>query len=178
MKKTLLIITTLALTLGAASAFAAEMKGGLGFHNYQAPIGIRHWMNDQVGIDLGVGISSFKREFGSTTTSKNSGFSFDAGLPYCLKKWDKVHFILRPGVMYFSNTNDNPPSGPKVKNSEFDVTGEFEAEVMVADNVSVSASHGLGFYSASDDASTKTKTSGIFSIGNGWTQVGFHVYLW
>src|SRR4029079_18545389 len=64
--KRILVIAALLLTTTAGLALAEDMPGsarhrsiGLGFHNTDAPIGVRWWLSSQkVGIDLGLGYSS------------------------------------------------------------------------------------------------------------------------
>ena len=178
LKKTILAVLTLALMLAAGSALASEMKGSLGFHSTAAPIGIRYWMSPQVGLDVGLGVSSFKTESGSpVTTDKSSGWNVDIGVPWSVKKWEKVNFLLRPGFMYGSSKS-TPPSGPSVTWTSMGLSAEFEAEVMVVDNFSVSASHGLAWATQKDDRTPETKYTNIYSFGDNWTRVGFHVYLW
>jgi len=177
-KRSILAVLTLALMLGAGSALATDMKGALGFHTSDAPIGIRYWMSPQAGLDIGLGVNSTKFESGSpVVTDKASGWNIDVGVPWSVKKWDRVNFILRPGFQYGSAKSE-PSGGPDVTFTSMAVTAEFEAEVMVADNFSVSASHGLGWATQKDDRTPENKVTSIYSIGNDWTRIGFHVYLW
>ena len=176
LKKTFISAAALMLVMGAASAHAEGVKGGLGFHNTEAPIGIRHWVSEKMAVDLGIGFSS--ADAGSETLT---GFTIDAGLPISMKKWDKVNFILRPGIIY--NTEDvfyddgiNPPS--KEKFNTFGVSGEFEVEVELAENFTVSAAHGIGFSSSKLDISGAESVTGFSTTGNNFTTIGFHVYLW
>jgi hypothetical protein len=179
LKRTILAVTTLALLLGAASAFAVDMKGGLGFHTDSAPIGIRHWLNEKVAIDAAVGFNSSTITTGSPSVdNKTSGWTVDVGLPISMKKWEKVNFLLRPGFMYSSNKLTPPSPASDVTLTDMRVSGEFECEVWIADNVSLSASHGIAFDSGKDDRTPENKTSGFMTTGAGFTQVGFHVYLW
>ena len=167
------------LVMGAASAHAEGVKGGLGFHNVEAPIGIRHWVSEKMAVDLGIGFSSEDQGSESIT-----GFTIDAGLPISMKKWDKVNFILRPGIMY--NTEDQFADGDgdpltadtKEKFNTFGVSGEFEVEVELAENFTVSAAHGIGFSSSKLDISGAESQSGFSTMGNNFTTIGFHVYLW
>ena len=175
--KKIFAFTALAMLISAA-AFAAEAKTALGFHSFDAPIGIRTWFNNQVGLDLGVGLSSNTYTHGSPAVDdKNSGYSLEAGLPYVFKSWDKVKFIGRPGVIYNTNKQE-PAGGTTVKNTNFSVMGELEVELAVAENVTISMSHGVAFNSSHDDRTPENKSSGFETIGNSWSSLGFHVYLW
>lgn len=176
LKKTFISAAALLLVMGAASAHAEGMKGGLGFHNSDAPVGFRHWVSEKMAVDLGIGFSSADAGDESLT-----GFTIDAGLPISLKKWDKVNFMLRPGIQY--NTEDvfydngvDPISKEKV--NTFGVSGEFEVEVELAENFTVSAAHGLGFSSQKLDVSGAESVTGFSTTGNNFTTIGFHVYLW
>ena len=52
-----------------------------------------------VGIDLGLGYSTFKAEAGAQKETW-TGLGLDIGLPLVCKKFDRVNFILRPGFQY------------------------------------------------------------------------------
>ena len=179
MKKTLISAAALMLVMGAASVHAEGMKGGLGFHNSDAPIGIRHWVSEKMAVDLGIGFSS--ADAGSETLTD---FTIDAGLPISMKKWDKVNFMLRPGIQYktqdffFDADSDPLTADTKEKINTFGVSGEFEVEVMLAENFSVSAAHGLAYTSTKLDVSGAKSVSGFGTTGNNFTTIGFHVYLW
>lgn len=198
MKKLIILAAAATMLMGAFSAQAAEgMKGGLGFHVGEsstsnvlgfilplAPkanptVGGRQWFNDQVGVDLGVGYNSIKAEQG-TNSETWSGFSFDVGVPIVLKKFDKVNFILRPGFQYATIEDKDETVSPTVttKYTMTGFSGTFEAEWMVADNLSVSASHGIGWASLKDDGTPELKFTSIGTTGNSFTQLGFNVYLW
>lgn len=176
--KKIFALTALAIMLCAAASFAAEAKTALGFHSFDAPVGIRTWFNSQLGLDLGVGLSSQTNTHGSPAVDdKDSGYTIEAGLPYVFKSWDKVKFIGRPGVIY--NTNKQEPNGgTTVKNTNLSVTGELEVEYSIAENLTISMSHGIAYYSDHDDRTPENKSSGFNTIGNSWSSLGFHVYLW
>lgn len=179
MKKTFISAAAMMLVFGAGAAHAEGMKGGLGFHTTDAPVGIRHWVSEKMAIDAGLGFQS--QDFGSETIS---GMTLNVGLPISLKKWDKVNFMLRPGLQYstedeFADADGNPLTpDTKEKFNTFGVSGEFEVEVELADNFTVSAAHGLGFSSSKLDISGAESQSGFSTTGSNFTSVGFHVYLW
>lgn len=177
MKRTLLALAALVVVAAATPLHAADTRGGLGFHTFNAPIGFRHWLNSQVAIDAGIGIDNVKFESGNTTTDKVNSWTIDVGVPYCFKTWDKVHIIGRPGFEYTSS-KDEPNAAPGVTTTGWAITGELEAEVMIVNNVSVSMSHGIEFTSQENDQTPKLKRSGFQTFGAGWSDVGFHVYLW
>jgi hypothetical protein len=193
----------LLVAAGSAHAAAEGTMGGLGFRSLDGPtntlsnsgvqfstspaIGVRHWFSGQAGVDLAIGFSSLSVEGGnpSTKADEGTGFVFDAGIPWAVKKWDKVSFIFRPGVTYGTaeakdKLSATPPN--KLTSTLLSVSGELEVEWMVADHVSVSAAHGIAYRSLElkDNASpeNKIKVTGYDTIGNNFTQLGFHVYLW
>jgi hypothetical protein len=176
--KKILSLTALVMLLCASAALAADAKTALGFHSYSAPVGIRTWFSPQLGLDVGVGFDSQTNTHDSPAVDdKFSGYSVEAGLPYVFKSWDKVKFIGRPGVIY-GTSKQEPSGGTSVKNTNLIVTGELEVELTVAENVTISMSHGLDYFSGHDDRTPENKRSGFETLGNGWSSLGFHVYLW
>lgn len=186
---------TLATALSFSTAFAQShmddntehsAKVGLGFRSSEAPIGIRWWFSKQVALDAGIGFTSEKLNFtdtnGDPADESFSTFSFDVGMPLALKSWEKVHFLLRPGVTYTSTDDINlffDTDGQfKEKRNTFAVTGEFELEVFLAKNASLSASHGIGFASTKLDVPGEKSDTIFGTFGSNFTTLGFHVYLW
>ena len=201
LKKLMILAAATMMLTGAMSAQADEgMKGGLGFHVGESPVsgviafinplapnasqaaatvGGRQWLNSQVGFDLGLGYNSFKAEQG-TQSETWTGITFELGLPMVLKKFDKVNFILRPGFQYGTLEDKDETALPTLttKYTMTGVSGTFEAEWMVADNMSISASHGLAWASIKDDGSPQIKFTSMGTTGNNFTQLGFNIYLW
>jgi len=166
----------------AAAPDAEHARGGLGFHDSAAPIGLRWWLNgEKVGIDVGVGFSSTPAEI--DPDEKESGFALDVGVPFIMHSWEGAHVIFRPGLLYQSQEIgfDSAPGTPGI---QFDtetatslaIQAEIEAEVFLRDNVSVSASHGIAFVSADPGFGAGSNTS-FGSFGNNFTNIGFHVYF-
>ncbi len=198
MKKLIVWAAAAMMLFGAFSAQAAEgMKGGLGFHvgesatsNFLgfiqplAPksgptLGGRQWFNDAVGADFGVGYNSLKAEQGALVETW-TGFSFDIGLPIVVKKFDKVNLIFRPGFQWGSLEDKDETGSPTIttKYTMTGFSGTLEAEWMLADNLSISASHGLAWASLKNDDTPAFKVTSIGSTGNNFTQLGFNIYLW
>jgi len=188
-------VALLALLL-AVPAHAEGPMGGLGFRSGSSPfstlnnlaflypvelsptVGGRHWINDQVGLDLGVGYNQFEIDAGPR---KWTGFVFDIGLPISLKRVsDNVNFIFRPGFQWSSLEDKDESVIPtaKLTLTTIAVSGELEVEWMVTDNLSVSASHGVAYHKLEDDFSPKTTITSFGTIGNTFSNLGFHVYLW
>ena len=200
--KKLIILAAATMLFGAVSAQAAEtaMKGGLGFHVAPSPfanlisfinplapqvsstaptVGGRQWFNGQVGVDLGLGYTSFKADQG-TQKETWTGVSFDVGLPLVIKKFDKVNFIFRPGFQYGTLEDKDETLVPSqtTKYTMTGFSGTLEAEWFVADNLSLSAAHGIAYSSLHDDATPETKFTSIGTTGTNFTQLGFTIYLW
>ena len=191
MKGMALVVAILALTVtGSTLARAVEhASGGLGFRSNDtrarnaselriaAPIGVRWWLGEQkVAIDLG--FSSHKDE---TADDRANDWSIDAGVPICVKTWDRVHVIARPGINYASQQDFTagalPGTFEKITDKFTTVTGELEAEVFLVDNVSISASEGIGFVRYEPGEAGATTTTDLDSFGQNFTQLGFHVYF-
>jgi hypothetical protein len=166
----------LPLVAGTAAAQPTHPDGALGFHNLDAPLGIRWWFKGQkMALDAGLGFGS---EEDVAANEDLSRFAFDIGLPIRLKSWDRVHFMVRPGILYTSQevvTNGPPPPIETDNTTTMTLQGELEVEVFLADNVSFSAAHGLALVNtdfAGGGSSTDWGTTGA-----NFTNIGFHVYL-
>lgn len=176
----LVSMVALAFTLSASVAVAQEGPrhngGSLGFHSTQAPLGVRWWFNRQkMALDAGVGFGSQEEEVTPGNTETFSHWAVDAGVPILLKSWaNHVHFMLRPGILYRSE--EVLTLTGKDTDTEFNLMAELEAEYFLAENLSFSASTGIGvrsFNPAEGESTTDWST-----FGANFTEVGFHVYLW
>jgi hypothetical protein len=90
-----------------------------------------------------------------------------------------VHFMFRPGLLYQSSEVEStaPPTPFDTETSKnLRISGELEVEAFLLDNFSVSASHGIAFNSF-DPAGPGDKLTSFSTIGNNFTNIGFHVYL-
>ena len=179
--KRMICMVAVAAALSASVASAQQGPrhngGALGFHDADAPLGFRWWFRGQkLALDAGVGFSSHEEEITAGNTETFSHWVIDAGLPILLKSWgNHVHFMLRPGILYRSD-EVLTTTGAKDKDTEFDARAELEAEYFLVENVSLSASMGIGlqnFNPAEGESTTDWST-----FGGNFTQVGFHVYLW
>ena len=162
-----LAILALVLDAGAVAAHGSTEKGALGFHHVDAPIGLRWWLSDKVGLDGGLGFGS--EDLG---TQSISSFTIDAGLPLMLRSWDRAHFIFRPGLLYLSE--EEP--GTTNNNTAFRIGAELEAEVFLVDQVSVSAAHGFAITNF-NPAGPGPSFTDWGTTGSNFTTIGFHVYL-
>ena len=189
--KKLVLAAALAL-LATSPALAQAPMGGIGFRTGFTPfsalpigpvdtrptLGLRHWVNAQVGVDVGLGYNQFKIEPSPETWT---GFVFDIGLPISIKPVsEKVNFILRPGFQWGSLEDKDESLVPTIttKFTTMAISAELEVEWMVADRLSVSASQGFAWHQLEDDGSPKTTVTSFGTLGNNFTNLGFHVYLW
>jgi hypothetical protein len=160
------------------AADAMHNNGGLGFHNTEAPIGLRWWFAGQkIGLDVGFG---FESDPAPLFPDENlNAWAIEAGVPFVWHSWDRAHLLFRPGILYTSEefVAAAPPDDFDTEDgTTFVIMGELEAEVFLVDNVSVSASHGIGFESFDPPGGGDSITS-FSTFGRNFTTIGFHVYF-
>jgi hypothetical protein len=188
-------ITSLLALSGPALAqneMTAEHKNvGFGFHDVDAPLGVRWWLSNQkLAIDLGVGFGSGEAENGYPDESVKH-WAIGAGVPIVMKSWPRVHVLLRPGLLYQSQEvviSDGPPppiGDPFDTDNEkrLSITAEIEGEAFLLENFSVSVSAGISYesFTPADFDPTDTvepeKETSFNTFGNNFTNIGFHLYL-
>jgi len=185
MKRVAVAVAVLLIGIITSLAMADDMAGspthkniGVGFHNVEAPLGIRWWMKSQkVAVDLGLGYSSTPA--GSDPNESVTGFAFEVGVPFVIHSWDRVHVLLRPGLLYQSQEvgfGAGPTFDTRTPTS-LAFTGELEAEVFLVDNVSISAANGIAFVSDDSDLPGEDSHTSFGTIGSNFTTLGFHVYF-
>jgi len=178
----MLVLGGVALATEMGPGDASHHRGGFGFHNVEAPIGLRWWFSgEKVGLDLGLGFGSDPAFI--DPDEKENHFALEAGVPFVCHSWDRVHVLVRPGILYQSQQVgfDADAGTPGVQFdtenvTAFDLSLEGEAEVFLADNVSVSASHGIRFRSVDPGFGADSQSS-FGTFGNNFTNIGFHVYI-
>ena len=167
----------LPLMLAAGSTYAQEgpshPSGGLGFHNVEAPLGVRWWLTGgNFAIAAGIGLGS-EEDVGANEDL--SHWALDFGVPIRVRNWDRVHFMLRPGILYLSQEEITGP-GPETDNgTALQISVELEAEVFLVDRVSVSAAH--GFALVNRDPAVGESSTDWGTTGSDFTNIGFHVYV-
>ncbi len=185
MKKVLLITLTLAMAVaGTSSAVDMTGKYGLGFWTEHSAVGGRYWVNDKVGIDVGVGFQaedSFVQDtLGSNVSETRTTFSIDGGLLYVVFPTERANFFVRPGVMFMSEDVAVPTNVGDA--TEFDSETTFAgsltlgAEVFFGDHFTLSAGHGLRFMSVSPPGDGDSQTT-FETFGSSITNIGFHFYF-
>lgn len=154
-------------------------KGSIGFHTLSAPLGVRWWLvHEKVALDLGLGFHS-EKALPLYPDEKVTGWALDVGVPIVVKSWNRVHVLFRPGILYESDqvVVTSPPVAFDTNSEKiFNVSGEIEVEAFLLENFSVSASTGIGYQSI-DPPGAGDKITSFSTIGNQFTNLGFHVYL-
>jgi hypothetical protein len=183
MKRTLLFTLIAVTACGPGRAAAApggtgsEAVAAIGFHGTAAPLGLRWWLPGRIAaIDAGVGYQSNPSLLYDDETLAT--WTFDAGVPVALRRWDRVHLLTRPGVIWQSEQIERtgPPEAFATENlTTFELTAELEAEVFLADRFSVSAAHGVSYRTVDRPGAGSLSTFG--TTGGNFTAVGFHVYF-
>ncbi len=153
-------------------------KGGIGFHESAAPLGVRWWLgSEKVAIDLGVGFSSDPSFLYAGKHLKS--FAISAGVPIVIQSWSRVHVLFRPGILYQTQQVlvAAPPTAFSTESQKtLHVSGEIEGEAFLLENFSVSASTGIA-YESFDPGSGADKENSFGTIGGNFTTVGFHLYF-
>jgi hypothetical protein len=165
MKRFLLMVVFFSL---ATSLYAKDIKPGtfgLGWYSPSAPVGGRVWVNDMVGIDLGLGLATKEITGGNDTR-----FHVNVGVPVNVVTTENVNFFIRPGVEF--QTNGRVVNG-EVKSTMI-ITADLGVEWFVADQFSLSVGHGL---QAEQVGGTEDKW-GISALrALSVSNVGFHFYF-
>jgi hypothetical protein len=104
------------------------------------------------------------------------GWAIEVGVPFVVKSWDRVHVLLRPGLLYDSQEVQTSDPGDPFESDEtttIALTAELEAEVFIVSNFSVSASHGIGYFNV-DPAGGGEGESSWSTLGADFSHIGFH----
>jgi hypothetical protein len=174
LKKVFGLMLVLAL-LAPITTNAMDMTGkwGLGYFSSDAPVGVRYWLNQKLGVDLGVGFES--KDLGDNTATS---FWFEGGFPYVLMDTDRANFFVRPGVVFASL--DDRVYGTGVLDKKWNnITIKLTpgAEVFFGDHFSLQAAHGIMIDLISPpDGAGDSKTdfnTGAYSV----SEIGFHFYF-
>jgi hypothetical protein len=175
-RRLLLPLALAALLLTAPRARAEEpspTRLGVGFHDYQAPIGVRWWLGRSCALDLGLGFQSDK-----VNGSQIQRYNFQVGVPIVVSRYGRLLAEVRPGIGYrindtfYWNGTTNDPATDHVIEPRL----ELEAEVMVIDHLSVSGAFGLVMESTKRGGTNDTDTS-VGTIGGDFAHAGIHVYF-
>lgn len=168
--KRILFVPLLTFLLASSLTFAdnhGKTRFGLGWYSLSAPVGGRILINNNVGVDLGLGYAD-KNLLGT----QNDRFHINLGVLFNAVKTGDVNFFIRPGVELQTNAR---AVGNETK-SKIIVTADLGAEWFVTDQLSLSVGHGLQFEQLSD--ATDDSKWGISALrALSFSNVGFHFYF-
>lgn len=174
-KKLIVSVLVLAIMVPAVAS-AKDLTGrfGLGYFHSDAPVGLRYWVNDKVGLDIGVGFES--RDLGEESASS---FWIEAGVPYIVYPSDRANFYVRPGIVYASL--DDRVHGTGAYDETWSViTLKLMpgAEVFFGDHFSLQAAHGFEVtLSSPPDEVSDESTTDIKTTAASISYLGFHFYF-
>lgn len=177
MKKHLVAALLVVAMAVPAVSHAVDLTGkwGVGYFRPEAPIGVRIWTGDKMGIDLGAGFTSNSPDVGKSTTSYN----FDLGLPYVIANTDNALFFLRPGFGYSSNGVDK---GDGNAITMWNVAASLGVEYFFTPHFSAQVAHGV--YYASENIKNNTGATNVDETNTsfaseafGISNIGFHYYF-
>ena len=198
MKRTMLaaalMLAVAALPASAAGPAPADTSkysmGGIGFRSPVMPlsswlvepqavpsIGMRQWFNHRIGFDIDAGY--YQAEV-KPLPEKFTGYTVEAGVPISIKRPSRnVNLILRPGFTWgqLEDVDETPPP-ITIDWQVLGATLDLEVEWMVTDKLSLSASHGAGYFELHDNGSPKTTRTFVGTLESNFTELGFHVYIW
>lgn len=163
MRRFLMSASACLFLLSAFLARPASAGIALGFHSTTAPLGIRASLGEYYAVDLGVGFLARNGE-------KNDATAFDIGLPLTVKEFDRLHVLLRPGVLF--ENFEGRLGTTRVRT----LSAEVEGEAFLFPQLSVSAALGVARQTVDPAGAGNNETAWV-STGGEFTNVGFHLYL-
>lgn len=189
----------ISLMAGACFAQTANQRlqgmTGIGYFNSfsDAPaiVGVRHWINEGMAVDFGVGIGyeNNQIESGATETTSLFDFAFDVGLPIAFHGEENMIVYFRPGVTV-GGIQGFDASTPELNDKGYDIAfrgevavgGEFFLGQLGWPNLSFSGQIGMGvdYISPKEEGAdssvsfnTEIRDVSITQSGN----LGFHIYF-
>ena len=189
----------ISLVAGACFAQTANQRlqgmTGIGYFNSfsDAPaiVGVRHWINEGMAVDFGVGLGyeNNQVETGATETTSLFDFAFDVGLPIAFHGEENMIVYFRPGVTvggvqgFDASTPDlNDKGYDYAFRGEVSVGGEFFLGQLGWPNLSFSGQIGMGVdvispkeSGADTDVSFNTEIRDVSITESG--NLGFHIYF-
>jgi hypothetical protein len=159
----------------------------LGYHNVLAPLGGRFWFAGQkYGMDFGAGY-----KFDEQTLQDGSGhvmatLTLDIGFPISVRRWEKLRFIARPGIVFQSidteigrvDVNQEILPSDVAKFYSVGARGEIEVEYFLVNRLSASAGYGAQYLKDKLDYPGSASRGSSESFGGNLFEVGFHLYIW
>jgi hypothetical protein len=189
----------ISLMAGACFAQTANQRlqgmTGFGYFNTfsDAPaiVGVRHWINEGLAVDFGVGVGyqNNQVETGATETTSLFDFAFDVGMPIAFHGEENMIVYFRPGVTV-GGVQGFDASTPELNDKGYDIAfrgevavgGEFFLGQLGWPNLSFSGQIGMGvdYISPKEEGAdssvsfnTEIRDVSITQSGN----LGFHIYF-
>jgi hypothetical protein len=168
MKKSILLLAFTIIAL-STSLHAADPKAGqfgLGWYSASAPVGGRVWLNEMVGVDIGLGFADK-----NALNSDKARFHVNIGVPVNVVRTDEVNFFIRPGIEFQSNSRlvNGETKGTAI------ITADLGAEWFVTKQFSLSVGHGLQFEQTTVSGEDKWGVTALRALG--FNNLGFHFYF-
>ena len=189
MNSRLVVVVTALLAAVVSPALAKDMTGkvSLGFHNSDAPLGGRYWINNQVGIDVGLGFKSNEKPDADPETQGKTvttfSYWFEGGLPFKLYDTDNAHFYAKPSFIFgMLDDRDYGTGTSDAKWTSLDLVLSLGAEVFFGEHFSLDATHGVKFNVTSVPDEVKQQVgadsfTSFSTFGENLTTIGFHFYF-
>ena len=183
--KRVFVLSLAALLLIPAFSNAKDLSGrlGLGYFNTDAPVGARYWVNEKVGLDIGIGFEGINDFYTDTsgTTSKETATSFwvEVGVPFVVFPTERANFSIRPGVV-FAQLDDRVYGSGSLDEKWTRVTFSLMpmAEVFFGEHFSLEAGHGIMIDMISQpDALGGESFTDFSTFDASVTHLGFHFYF-
>ena len=172
-----MLLAVLSLSMVGAAEAAKELKGmwGPGYFRPEAPVGVRFWISDKVGADLGIGLSSSEYyNIEAEDTETKLAYRIDFGLPIVAAGVENTVFFIRPGVLYASTPIDGYPDDSM---TDLWISASLGVEHFVSSRLSVQLAHGFYYYSHDPGTEDSDTSSGFATEDFGISSIGFHYYL-
>ena len=192
------MLVTLIAGVAVAQTANQRLQGmtGIGYFNQvssDAPaiVGVRHWMNEGMAVDFGVGLGfqNNQSDVGATETTSLFDFAFDVGLPIAFHGEENMIVYFRPGVTV-GGIQGFDASTPEVNDKGYDIAfrgevavgGEFFLGQLGWPNLSFSGQIGMGIdvitpkeTNADTNVSFNTDIRDVSITQSG--NLGFHIYF-
>jgi hypothetical protein len=198
--KFLTVVALMVTVTGSAFAQTANQRlegtTGVGYFNSVAPVGVRHWVNDGMAVDVGVGVDFrnnqgvFTDSNGAQATTSLFDYAFDVGLPIVMHGEENMIVYFRPGVTLSGVQAVLDATTPGADSKGYDTNirgevalgGEFFLGQFGWPNLSLSGQVGVGvdFMQSRVDGSDSTvqfstSTTGVDITRSG--NMGFRLYF-
>lgn len=185
--KQIILITALFLMV-APPCLATNVAGtvGIGFVDFTAPIGVRYWVNERVGVEGYFGYQSNEKNFwNEDTQAYDKGTATEwailVGVPINVLGMLEDRALFNVVPMYRLQNIGKFADGAEA-DKYHNIVAILEFEIFVTGWFSVSGGHGFGveiFQPGKESATAveQNNTTSFYTLGQDWTQLGVHFYF-